>query len=938
MRLWTYLLVLYSHPKAELTSSFPTLLPEVCTMVRARLFPAQGIVFVPLFLFLVASVISAAASETVLHTFKDAPSGAFPQSNLIADAAGNLYGTTQYGGAYGYGAVFTLILDSTGKWNETVLYSFTGGSDGANPLAGLVFDAAGNLYGTTGGFGNCCILTEVVYRLSPNGNGKWTLTVIYTFQGPIDGALAAYSLVFDAAGNLYGAAYAGGASNFGTVFELSPAAQGPWTETTLYNFTDGFDGAYPFGPLIFDPAGNLYGTTIVGGDSNCNNFYPPIVGCGVIFELTKNGDGTWTETTVHAFNYADGAFPEGSLVRDASGDFYGTTYGGPDYQCPPQSEGCGTVYRLSFASGSWKLTTLYDFAGGPDGGNPVAGLVLGARGTLFGTTYSGGASPACPNADCGTVFELSPTTGTVWKEKILHLFSFPGGQGQRPAASLIFDQAGNLYGTASQGGAPCSYSYALGCGTVFKLSPRLKGPWAASALTNFPGLGDGLYPQAGFVADGAGHLYGTTSSGGSSGGGSVFEMSLNANGWTERVIHSFPQPYSKSVDGSGPFGSLIFDAQGNLYGTTESGGNTGCFCGVVFKLSSSANGIWQETVLYSFLGGGNDGAFPASTLTFDGGGNLYGTTMGGGVSRCQYNGGCGTVFKLSPISGGPWQETLLYRFRPYDGYNPAGQVVFDAAGNLYGATVYGGSFTGNCSLYGCGTIFELIPTASGPWTEKFLHLFQAGTDGALPSAVIFGPDGNLYGTTYVGGSTASTSYCPTVGCGTVFQLSPTSSGGWGKKVLHSFDPNAVPGDGLYPQAPPVFDAAGNLYGNSQGGDLSCIWNLGATCGIVFQLTPNTNGVWPETILHRFEFADGAVPQGQLVVDQSGNLFGTTLYGGTNNPNNRGVVFEISPGAEPNASAPRERPHLRPTTTMKPHTGFPGSRDAMGAVPRERIGQ
>ena len=162
MRLWTYLLVLYSHPKADLTSSFPTLLPEVCTMVRARLFPAQGIVFVPLFSFLVASVISAAARETVLHTSKTPPVVRFPNQISSLTPPEIFTCTTQYGGAYGYGAVFTLILDSTGKWNETVLYSFTGGSDGADPLAGLVFDAAGNLYGTTGGFGNCCIFTGVV--------------------------------------------------------------------------------------------------------------------------------------------------------------------------------------------------------------------------------------------------------------------------------------------------------------------------------------------------------------------------------------------------------------------------------------------------------------------------------------------------------------------------------------------------------------------------------------------------------------------------------------------------------------------------------------------------------------------------------------------------------------------------------------------------------
>jgi uncharacterized repeat protein (TIGR03803 family) len=865
-------------------------------MARICLLSTHGLRSLTL-IALIGFGISSWAGETVLHSFNDAPSGASPTANLISDAAGNLYGTSSQGGTYGAGTVFKLSHDSKGRWTETVLLNFGNAADGGFPGSGLTMDSAGNLYGTT---------DIVVFELSPGANGKWTETILHTFQGTIDGSGPNGPLVFDSAGNLYGTTYYGGGANgFGTVFELSPNGQGSWTETILYSFTDGFDGAYPSAGLILDQAGNLYGTTTEGGDSNCNNYYSKIIGCGVVFELSRNA-GTWTETTLHAFNLADGMFPYGNLIADAAGNLYGTTWGGPG--C------CGTVYRLSPNSGNWTLTTIYQFAGGTDGANPVAGLIFDAKGNLFGTTEYGGESSACSNANCGIVFELSPTGNSFWREKILHRFSFPGGFGLQPEASLMLDGAGNLYGTTTQGGASCSIAYSQGCGSVFKLTPTANGPWTAAELTVFPGLGDGLSSRAGLVADSLGNLYGTTQNGGGANFGTVFEMSpKRGGGWSEKVLYAF----SGGPDGGDPSGELILDAQGNLYGTAVVGGDPNCSCGVVFKLSPLGTGGWQETLLYTFLGR-PDGAYPYAALTSDTAGNMYGTTSGGGGGYCN-GGGCGTVFKLSPTSSGQWTETLLHRFVAFpDGLGPSGPLAIDAEGSLYGTTSFGGQSN-------FGIVYKLTPTTSDSWTEHILYTFQGSSDGASPNGVMFGPDRDLYGTTASGGAT--TSCVPPYGCGTVFQLSRTASG-WIESVIYTFDPAKVGGEGRNPLAAPAFDAAGNLYGTTIWGGLAhCI---GLSCGTVFELTPTSSGEWTETILTRFNYYDGSNPQARLLVDSSGNVFGTTYYGGTEN---FGVVFAIKPGGSANAIEPDAGPSPPPFHRRNSRRNFPTFRDYARGVAR-----
>ena len=683
-----------------------------------------------------------AQNEKILYNFEAFPRGATPMSNLIADAAGNLYGTTYFGGPYqgglgvglnGSGTVFELSSASEGKWTEKVLYRFTGGNDGANPAAGLVFDTAGNLYGVTG---------QTAFKLSPLPQGEWTESTIHTFTGyPNDGIGADGSLIFDNAGNLYGTTFRGGTYDSGIIFELSPGSGGSWTETILYNFSNGQDGANPAAGLIFDSAGDLYGTTEGGGDANCEN-----EGCGVVFELSPNGNGTWTETVLHSFAYSDGAYPQGILVSDSAGNLYGTAQMGAGSGCG--NTGCGVVFRLHPASGGWIYAIIYTFEGGLDGAYPMAGVVFHSS-RLYGTTQAGGGSCSQYLCTSGTVFELTPYAEDKWTEKIIHSFSSPvavtasddGGSG--PVASLIFDQRGNLYGTAENGGSyggACTDSEArqqlYGCGAAFKLTPTPDGRWENTTLYRFPSVG--AFAPGNLVYDGSGNLYGIAGGGrshcyGAWGCGTVFGLERDKkSGVRPVVLHSF----NGTDDGAAPVGPLIVDKSGNLYGATEYGGNTKCsnfytYCGgTVFELSPSAHG-WKETVLYKFrpplpseqL---SDGQQVMAGLTMDSEGNLYGTTSRGGIfsdNNCVGYYGCGTVFKLSQSRDGEWKEELLYLFQGgLDGAIPYSTLIFDDRGALYGTTAFGGA-------HGNGTVFKLVPRSNGRWTEQILYNFQGSQSG-----------------------------------------------------------------------------------------------------------------------------------------------------------------------------------------------------------------
>jgi uncharacterized repeat protein (TIGR03803 family) len=410
--------------------------------------------------------------------------------------------------------IMVFLMFVPGAWAASkfkTLYKFTGGKDGGAPTGSLIFDAAGNLYGTTqdgGGDPNCAFGgCGTVFKLTPTSNGSWTESVLYSFKyGLRDGARPYAGLVFDHSGNLYGTTQAGGFDGYGVVFELSPNTDGSWTESIPYEFTNYPGGQTPFSGLILDQAGSLYGTTNHGGSSA----HPD----GVIFKLTPNG-----ESALYDFcslpKCADGAYPFAGLIFDQAGNLYGTTIDdGP--------RGHGVVFQLTPNSdGSWTESVLGSFPGIQYGRHPYAGVTFDAVGNLYGTTEGGGNLSQCDGSGCGVVFRLTPNAHGSWPEKVLHHFT-GGTDGGNPFAAVIFDRSGNLYGTALRGGNVTDCKG--GCGVVYKLTPNLKGPWKETVLHSFTGS-NGEYPQGGLILDAAGgNLYGTTVGDGITSFGSVFEI------------------------------------------------------------------------------------------------------------------------------------------------------------------------------------------------------------------------------------------------------------------------------------------------------------------------------------------------------------------------------------------------------------------------------
>jgi uncharacterized repeat protein (TIGR03803 family) len=393
---------------------------------------------------------------------------------------------------------------------------------------------------------------------------------------------------------------------------------------------------------------------------------------------------------------------------------------------------------------------------------------------------------------------IAATRAAAQTETVLYSFDYKNEGAYAPWLSLTFDAAGNLYGTAQFGGSAHG-------GEIFELTPNSGGGWTTKIIFDFKNGTEGLTPNSGLAVDAAGNMYGTTFSGGFEYLGAAYELSPNSDGsWTEKVLHYFGKTPS---DGQIPAAGMVLDSAGNLYGTTEVGGTNKT--GTLFELSPKSGGTWTEKVLYNFgPGGGTDGANPQSGLIFDAAGNLYGETERGGAN----NGG--TVFKLSPQSGGGWTESVLYSFSYYS--EPSGSLIFDSKGNLYGTTGEGGA-------NGFGSAFELSPGAGGTWTEKTLHNFSNGEDGFnVFTGLTFDKSGNLYGVTMSGGA-----YCGVNGCGTVFKLTPEAGGNWTKSTLFSFDGTDGSGPGW---GSLIFDSSGNLYGGAGGGGAY-------RGGVVFEITP-----------------------------------------------------------------------------------------------------
>ncbi|HSY11816.1 MAG TPA: choice-of-anchor tandem repeat GloVer-containing protein [Verrucomicrobiae bacterium] len=408
--------------------------------------------------FAFTSLGSAQVPERLIYSF-NGTNGRTADSGLIADARGNVYGTTFNGGPNSLGSVYELSPISTGTWRETVLYNFSG-NDGAFPVASLTFDRNGNLYGTTqlGGLGTCStsggqdLGCGVVFKLTPSANG-WQESTVYEFQPGVNkGVVPVGGVIFDTAGNLYGTTWAPGVEGDGifdraganplsntywgcdepgcggTVYKLTPTQNG-WQESDIYAFTGAADGSSSMANLTMDSAGNLYGTTPFGGTGNCQ------YGCGTVFEVSSSNGG-WTETVLHSFASTDGAYPMGALTPDAAGNFYSTTnIGGSHHQ--------GTVFELAKSGQQWQESVLYNFTGGADGASPYAGVIFDSRGNIYGTATEGGTNSV------GTIYSLVPNNGG-WSQIVLHEFQLGNNDGQLPYGAVMLWN--NFLLGATQGG------------------------------------------------------------------------------------------------------------------------------------------------------------------------------------------------------------------------------------------------------------------------------------------------------------------------------------------------------------------------------------------------------------------------------------------------------------------------------------------------------
>ena len=778
------------------------------------------------------------AHSTNFQTLCSFPAGpAYPYAGLVQGSDGNFYGTTQNGGTSGdnyggYGTVFKVTTNGT----LTTLVSFAN-INGANPQAGLVQGSDGNLYGTTQNGGTNDILYGghgTVFRVATNG----VLTSLYSFTGGGVGGPPQGDLIQGSDGNFYGTRNNGGSSGYGSVFML--ATNG--TFTTLASFAN-TNGANPYAGLVQGSDGNFYGTTVNGGDN----------GYGTVFQVTTNG----TLTTLASFANTNGANPYAGLVQGSDGNFYGTTVSGGD-------NGNGTVFQVT-TNGT--LTTLVSFAG-TNGANPYAGLVQGRDGNFYGTTESGGAysNPQYYTNPWlngyGTVFMVT-TNGTL---TTLHSFGavthdtgvpFDGGN---PYGRLVQGGDGNFYGTANNGGS-------CGLGTVFMVTTN----GTFTTLASFALNPDGANPYGGLVQGSDGTCYGTTVYGGMNGYhnditgalisfGTVFK--LTTNGILTALV-SFA-----GTNGANPYGGLIQGSDGYFYGTTRNGGTNGGY-GTVFKMT--ANGTLISLVSF----GNTNGANPYAGLVQCSDGNYYGTTANGG------SGGYGTVFMVTTNG----TLTTLASFANTNGANPYSSLIQGSDGNFYGTTVNGGTNGGG------GTVFMVTTNGMLTTLISLVKTFASGTtiwifpDGGNPlGGLVQDREGNFYGTTEYGATTAYSSY------GSVFQVS--TNGAFTNLVSFANS------NGAYPNAGLVQGSGGSFYGTTyQGGPQYFVRKPGifqgyVSYGTVFQVT--TNGTLTDLVL--FANSNGANPYAGLIQDSDGNcLYGTTYSGGANADNysdGYGTVFRI----------------------------------------------
>ena len=667
---------------------------------------------------------SAAGTYSVLYSFKGAPDGGQPNAGVSEDTVGNLYGTTTAGGAYGKGTIYKLTPGGV----ETVLYSFTGGSDGANIYGGASVDAAGNLYGTAEAGGSLNYGT--VWKLSAAGQ----FTVLHAFAGGLagDGANPDAGVTLDSQGNLYGTTSMGGATfNLGTVFKVSPGG----AYTLLHNFTK-VPQTYPESGLAIDAAGNLYGAVE-----------------GAVYEVSATGVYTQFSLPPNAYGTIGG-----TVALGGTGNLYLVT-GGAENETPKY----GGVFQVNLSSGT--ATDLYNFPGPPDEGFVVTGgcpegasaspgVLADAAGNVYGSSQNLGLG--------GGLFEVVVAT-----RKESTLYRFPAARGGSMPNQIIRGHSGVVFGATLEGGVE-------NAGALFEIKAGVEStlPLPVTILSHYFGQdaeGDlyicgeqsiggessvykvGLTGEStllyafadgslcfGVTADAEGNVYGTTLDGPAP-QGQVFRLS-NSGEFTS--LYAF----SGGSDGGSPNPELTLDKEGNVYGTTFYGGTGG---GTIFRVTP--DGV--ETVLHDFIP--STGAQPSGDgVALDPEGNIYGATAGDGPNSQ------GVLYKLS--ASGDYR--VLYAFvGGVEGGGPSTSVALDAAGNIYGTAREGGDL--NCSpivggaLVGCGVVFEF--TASGSYL--LLHAFAGGTqDGASPSSTpSLDSFGNIYGATSAGGP---------ANCGTIYKI------------------------------------------------------------------------------------------------------------------------------------------------------------------------
>jgi uncharacterized repeat protein (TIGR03803 family) len=382
---------------------------------------------------------------------------------------------------------------------------------------------------------------------------------------------------------------------------------------------------------------------------------------------------------------------------------------------------------------------------------------------------------------------------------------------------------------------------------------------------SFAGGADGEYPSTDLVVDASGNLYGTSVQGGANGSGTVFRLSPSASGWTHTVVYNF----TGQADGGQPYGGVVLDAQGNnLYGTAVVGGThrgSPCIdsgCGVAFKLTQSG-GSWHQSVIHTFTGG-SDGYGPGNGLTLAKDGSLFGMTPTGGTH------GLGIIYQLNPGASGTWKLKVIHAFSGGDdgATGSAGRLLLDGAGGLFGVSTVGGA-------HGAGAAFHVTQDPSGRWKLTPIYEFNGVPDAGFPyGGLIFDGSGNMYGTSYYDGAN---------NLGSVYELSPTPTGGWTERVLHSFTGG---GDGNY-SISTLASVAGNLYGTTSEGGAGC------SCGVIFKLTPSAHGHWTQTVVYRFPGPPGAAfAYNGMAADSTGrHLYGTTVHGGTTND---GAIYQFTP--------------------------------------------